>query len=120
MESEISTFDRRMKILAILFSGKQVSRLELARWFSVSDVSICRDITALSRIVPIGSKMGRYGGVYLADNYIEGYKIIKLYLSQDEEAVLYEAMENFTGTKKILLESILHKFSMPLTEKPIK
>lgn len=94
-----------------------MSRLELARWFSVSDVSICRDITALSRIVPIGSKMGRYGGIYLIDSYIEGYKIIRIYLSQDEEVALREAINNSVGTKKILLESILHKFLMPLAKK---
>ena len=58
MNEGFSTFERRMQILSILMNHKQISRLELARRFSVSDDSICRDITALSRFAPISSKMG--------------------------------------------------------------
>ena len=69
VNEKFSTFDRRMEILYTLLNHKIISRLELARRFSVSDVTICNDITALSRIAPICSKMGRYGGIYILDEY---------------------------------------------------
>ncbi len=68
MKSDFSTFERRIQIIAILINQNIVSRLDLARWFSVSDDAICRDIVAISRIVPISRKMGRYGGVYIGGN----------------------------------------------------
>ena len=40
MEGKLSAFERRMKILSVLINGKLVSRLELSRWFGVSDVTI--------------------------------------------------------------------------------
>ena len=45
MEGKLSAFERRMKILSVLINGKLVSRLELSRWFGVSDVTIncCRN-----------------------------------------------------------------------------
>ena len=109
MKTEISTFDRRMEILDILMNQNQVSRLELARRFSVSDVAIGRDITALSRYAPIASKMGRHGGVYI----IKEYKREKAYLSREEENLLNQLIQKSTGKKKELLQMILYKFAMP-------
>ena len=45
MEGKLSAFERRMKILSVLINGKLISRLELSRWFGVSDVTIncCRN-----------------------------------------------------------------------------
>ena len=45
MESKLSAFERRMRILSVFINGKFVSRLELSRWFGVSDVTIncCRN-----------------------------------------------------------------------------
>lgn len=107
MASKLSTFDRRIKILSMLFNGQQISRLELARRFSVSDVSISRDITALSRTIPISSKMGRYGGVYI----MKEFKLQKDYLSRDEEKLLIELSKIVKEQDKLIIQSILHKFS---------
>lgn len=116
MESELSTFDRRIKILYLLFSGEQISRRELARRFSVSDTSINRDITALSKNIPIYSKMGRYGGIYIMDEF----RAKKTYLSHDEENLLTEMLKVTTKQDKQIIQSILHKFSMPKVCQQVK
>ncbi|MCH5186240.1 MAG: HTH domain-containing protein [Oscillospiraceae bacterium] len=66
MKEVFSPSERRMEIFYILMNHKLITRRELARMFNVSDDAITRDITALSRFVPIGSKMGRYGGIYIS------------------------------------------------------
>ena len=75
----------------------------------VSDVTINADIIAISTVVPITSKKGRYGGVYLLDTF----KTNKAYLSKDEEELLRKLSKGLSGCEKILIESILHKFSLP-------
>ena len=56
MEGKLSAFERRMRILSVLINGKFVSRLELSKWFDVSDATINADIIAISAVVPITSK----------------------------------------------------------------
>lgn len=111
MKESFSAFERRMEILSILENHGQVSILELSRLFSVSDVSIGKDITALSRFAPITSKMGRHGGVYIVDNFNKE----RTYLSREEEELIKELLQNFTGRKRLLLQTVLYKFSMPKT-----
>ena len=86
MKEKLTTFERRMKILAILINQPIVSRLELSRRFSVSTSTICEDVISLCTVVPIASKMGRYGGIYLIDEY----KRNQAYLSREEESLLVE------------------------------
>ncbi len=112
MRAKFSSFDRRMKILSILMNHKIISRLELARTFSVSDVTIAKDIIAISRYAPISSKMGRYGGIYL----IEEYKTERAYLSREEESLIEKIMLTLSGKEQQLLQIVLHKFSMPKLE----
>ena len=109
MEGKLSAFERRMKILSVLVNGKLISRLELSRWFDVSDVTINADIIAISTVVPITSQKGRYGGIYLLDTF----KTDKAYLSKDEEVLLRKFSEKLSGYEKILIESVLHKISLP-------
>ena len=111
MSDGFSVFDRRMQILGILKNQRRISRLELARRFSVSDDAIGRDVTALSRFVPICSSMGRHGGIYIIDEY----DTTKTYLSRDEEDLLKELVPTLSGKKKLILETILYKFSIPQT-----
>lgn len=86
-----------------------ISRLELSRRFCVSDSTICEDVIALSTVVPIASKMGRYGGIYI----IEEYKCNRAYLSREEEFLLKEVLETLTDKNKKIMDIILLKFSMP-------
>lgn len=109
MNELFSTFERRMEIRAILLNQKMISRLELARRFSVSNDSINRDIIALSRYAPICSKMGRHGGIYILDEYNPK----KAYLSRDEEYLLENLLQYLSGKEYMLLQNVLHKFAMP-------
>ena len=112
MKSEFSTFERRMEILSILMNQQLISCLELARRFNVSDDTITRDITDLSRFAPISSKLGRYGGVYIIDEYKRG----RAYLSRDEENLIKKLAQNLSGREQELLKMILYKFALPKAE----
>ncbi len=109
MSELFSPFERRMEILAILLNQKMISRLELARHFSASKDAISRDIIALSRYAPICSKMGRYGGIYILDEY----NAKKAYLSRKEECLLENLLQHLSGKDYALLQNVLYKFSMP-------
>ena len=109
VKSEYSTFDRRMEILSILMNQHLVSCLELARRFCVSEDTISRDISALSRFAPIASKKGRYGGVYI----IEEYRREKAYLSREQENLIKQLIQKLSGHEKHLLQLVLNKFAMP-------
>ncbi|MGN1092837.1 MAG: DeoR family transcriptional regulator, partial [Monoglobaceae bacterium] len=85
----MSMFDRRMEILLMLKRCKSITRVQLASDFSVSDDTIGRDLIALSRYVPICSKLGRYGHIYLLD---KPYKY-NTYLSDNEITVLKKMMD---------------------------
>ena len=109
MKSDFSTFERRMEILSILKNHRLISCLELSRRFQVSDDTISRDITALSRFAPIATKPGRYGGVYIIDEY----KRERVYLSYDEERLIEKLINVVSGKEQQLLYAILYKFAMP-------
>lgn len=103
MNELFSTFEHRMEIRAILLNQKMISRLELARLFSVSNDAINRDVIALSRYAPICSKMGRYGGIYILDEY----NAKKAYLSRDEEYLLENLLQYLSGKEYMLLKNVL-------------
>ena len=109
LKSEYSTFDRRMEILSILMNQRLVSCLELSRRFHISEDTISRDITALSRFAPIASKKGRYGGVYIIDEY----RREKAYLSREQEKLIEKLIKKLSGKEKQLLQMVLYKFAMP-------
>lgn len=67
------------------------------------------DITALSRIAPISSKMGRYGGIYIIDEY----KRERTYLTRDEEEVIERLISKIEGRDKELLQMVLYKLALP-------
>ena len=109
MKSEFSTFERRMEILSILINQRLISCPELARRFRVFDDTITRDISVLSRFAPIGSKIGRYGGVYI----INEYKRERVYLTREEEMLIEKLVVRLSGKDQTLLQMILYKFAMP-------
>ena len=109
MRSDFSTFERRMEILSILMNHHLISCLELSRRFQVSDDTISRDITALSRFAPIATKPGRYGGVYIIDEY----RRERAYLSREQENLIEKLTQKVSGKERQLLQMVLYKFAMP-------
>ena len=109
MASELLPFDRRMISMSILLHHKKITRRSLAKELSVSYATIGRDLNELSRYIPIYTRMGRYGGIYLSDEYNEP----KLYLSSDEDTFLIDLLKTADDREQLIINSILNKFSMP-------
>ncbi len=109
MASELLPFDRRMIIMSMLLHRKKITRRSLAKELSVSYATIGRDLNELSRYIPIYTQMGRYGGIYLADEYNKP----KLYLSPNEEIFLNGLLKKVNDKEKRIINNILNKFSMP-------
>lgn len=109
VNEDLSIFDRRMEIISVLISHRQVSRPELARMFSVSLSAIYRDINAISRYAPISSNRGRYGGIFIPNDL----KNRRMYLTREEEQLLRNLSDKLSGKDKLLLQCVLHKFAMP-------
>ena len=104
----MSAFDRRIQILKKLICFNAVKRTELASEFNVSDDTIGRDLMAIGRYVPIYSKLGRYGYIYVIKNNINRRMI---YLSEDELSLLKKLEKELQGDDKGILQRIIQKFA---------
>lgn len=65
----MTAWGRRGRLLEILNSKRYETVGNLAKELNVSKRTILRDIEKLSLDVPIGTMLGRYGGVYLLGDY---------------------------------------------------
>lgn len=63
----------------------------------------------MSGFAPIGSKIGRYGGVYI----INEYKRERVYLTREEEILIKKLVVKLSWKDQILLQTVLYKFAMP-------
>ena len=89
MKYKITAFERRIEMLFFLTKQRKSSIVELAKNYSVCRKTAYNDIMFLSRYAPIYTKGGVNGGVFLMDDYRNS---MFLYLSCDEEALLYRIM----------------------------
>ena len=64
---KLNCFDRKIEIFLYLCRHRKANTRDLAREFSVSLKTIIRDIMILSKYVPLYTKFGRYGGVFIMD-----------------------------------------------------
>lgn len=104
-----SAVDRRFRMLEWLTSRRKVTIGELMNKFEASRSTIERDIDALTRYVPIFTQRGKFGGVYLPDNY-HGYQ---RFLNSEQETLLRELLFRFSGKQALTIESILSDFARP-------
>ena len=111
---KLNCFDWRIEIFLYISKCKSVSIGKLAREFSACRESISRDIMFLSKYVPKYTKFGRYGGVFIMDDYRNE---LFLHLSKDEEKLLRMILNERTDAKeKFLLQSIINHYAMPTFE----
>ena len=89
MKYKITAFERRIEMLFFLTKQRKSSIVELTENYSVCRKTAYNDIMFLSRYAPIYTKGGVNGGVFLMDDYRNS---MFLYLSCDEEALLYRIM----------------------------
>lgn len=98
--------NRLFEILYILLQKRCVTAKELAERFEVSIRTIYRDIDALSLAgVPVYTKKGRYGGIYLLDNYVFDKSLV----SKTEQRDILAALESMAEVEKGSTDAILSK-----------
>ena len=115
---KLGTTERRNAILRTLCRRRYETIGNLAAEFEVSERTIRRDIEILSYTEPIYTQSGRHaGGVYVVD----GYHMDRMYMSEDEIAVLQKLKAAATvqnpgfllpGEEK-MLESIIRSYAKP-------
>lgn len=93
--------ERRSEIIRILCRRRHETIANLAEEFGVSPRTILRDIEVLSATEPIYTLCGRYGGVFVTDDYI----MSKMYMTQTELAVL-QKLAFFADNKSLCVLSI--------------
>lgn len=113
--------ERRSEIIRILCRRRHETISNLAEEFGVSTRTILRDIEVLSATEPIYTLCGRYGGVFVTDDYV----MSKMYMTEAELSVLKKlALFADNGSTCILstnenriLESIISQYTKPDTRK---
>lgn len=79
------SINRLFGITYYLLNNKKTTTIELANHFEVSSRTICRDINTLSSLgIPVYTKPGRSGGIYLLDSFI----LSNIFLSKEEQSNL--------------------------------
>lgn len=101
--------ERRMAILHTLCRQHEITSETLAKTFKVTSRTIRTDLSALSRIYPIVSKVGRNGCYRLADQQ----DLNTLLLSTDEMQLLFRLHAILSGDDALLMSSIINKISNP-------
>ena len=113
----MGTSERRSAILKALCRRRYETISNLAEEFNVSERTIRRDIDSLSGTEPIYTQSGRYGGVYVMDEY----RMDRMYMSEEETDVLCKIRDtqNVQSTGFLLpgeyavLEQIIHTYARP-------
>lgn len=105
----MGTAERRTEIMRVLSRRRHETISNLAEEFGVSTRTILRDIEVLSVMEPIYTQCGRYGGVYVTDDY----SMTRMYMSENELSVLHK-LSKFAEEKAVcdlsMEESNLLKF----------
>ena len=107
MKNEYTSYERREHIKSHLIKEKHSTAIQLAYMFGVDKQTINRDITFLSSRLPIVTKSGKGGGIFLDMKF----ETPKEYLSEREEMLLKSISKTLSGEDKLLLENIINKFS---------
>ena len=99
--------ERRKKILDYITYRRKVTYKEIAEEFSVSLNTATRDVMFISQYIPVYTKQGKGGGVYMMPKY----RASKYYLSAKEEILLCELLERVSDDEKKILKGILFRFA---------
>lgn len=109
----MTALERRQAILESLCERRFDTFENLAFEFSVSKMTIYRDVLELSLSYPIYTKSGRHeGGVYVAEDYHLG----KRYLSPEQQALLETLSPSLDDDQRKVMVSIIRKFGRPKTK----
>ena len=112
MKHYLTSYERREIIKTLLVNEKSTTTIRLMYLFGVTRQTIQRDIDFLSRRMPIVTKAGNGGGVFLDVNYKEP----KEHLNEDEKMLLLNLSETLSGKDKLTMTNIINKFSIPCND----
>ncbi len=101
--------ERRRRIIEYLCNRRHETLDNLAFEFGVSKRTIRYDIEILSRLYPIYTVTGTYGGIYILD----GYRLDNRHLTDKECGVLERLAEEANKEDKIVIYQIIKTFSKP-------
>lgn len=107
MEDNLTAYERRKGIKSVLIKNRFSTAQELAYRYGVSQRTIYRDIMYLSRRLPIITKIGGGGGIFLDMDF----EIPKQYLSAEEENLLLQLSETLSKRDKLIIHNIINKFT---------
>jgi len=98
--------NRLFEILYILLQRRCVTAKELSERFEVSVRTIYRDVDALSMAgIPVYMKKGRYGGIYLLDNFVMDKSLVSL----EEQKDILTALESVSLVENGHNEAVINK-----------
>ena len=108
MADRMCVAERRSRILDIVFVKKRTTRSFLSEEFNVSLDTISRDIVYLSRRVPIYTKQGNNGGIFILPEYINH----RLYFTKKEENCIRLLMIEADRETYEILNGMLSRFTI--------
>ena len=109
MTERMTTYERRESIRLLLVKEKSTTTTYLMDLFGVTKPTILNDIVFLSSVMPIVTRSGKGGGIFLKMEY----DAPRVYLSADEEEMLLRLLNLVCVEEKRMLINIINKFSMP-------
>lgn len=106
--------DRLLAITMTLINRKRIQAKDLAEMFDVSVRTIYRDIEALSLAgIPITTFQGKDGGIGI----IDGYRMDKNMLTNDEFASIVSALKTVSSYSDTHMETVLDKIQGIIPER---
>ena len=108
MRGNLTVYERRESIKSLLVKERFTTAMRLAYLYEVDKQTIRRDIAFLSNCLPITTKSGNGGGIFLEMDF----EAPKEYLSAEEENLLIMLSETLTKKDKLIIHNILNKFSV--------
>lgn len=105
----MTVYERRESIKSLLINKRSTTTQMLAYLFDVDKQTIRRDIAFLSSRMPIITKAGNGGGIFLEMDF----ETPKQYLSTEEENLLLKLSETLSKREKLIIHNIINKFTVP-------
>ena len=108
MTDNLTAYERRESIKALIIKNRFATAQELAYRYGVSQRTIFRDIMYLSSRLPITTKVGGGGGIFLDSDFENP----KQYLNAEEENLLLRLSETLSKKDMLIIHNIINKFSV--------
>lgn len=112
MRDQLTTYERRESIKFLLIKEKATTTRHLVDRFGVTKQTILNDIVFLSSRMPITTKAGNGGGIFLELEY----DYPKVYLTEDEKRLLLSLFGLLCEKDRKMMTNIINKFSMPIAK----